>query len=191
MPLTRKWSNLYAKTEALSTLRWINACNEIILWVSHFQTWFPLSDHWPGTFAQAAAFCNQTSVAGKEICPYAGRKFVVFSGVGQFFMRYLGNCSIELRCCRKFVNLLISVWWILNGICRVFQTIFDEVLLQIDLPIFFLPMHSVVTINKIGFNKQFNTMRSCPDRFPFAIVQILSLSVNIDILAMITNCEVV
>ena len=73
----------------------------------------------------------------------------------------------------------------------MFQTIFDEVLLQIDLPIFFLPMHSVVTMNKIGFNKQFNTMRSCLDRFPFAIVQILSLSVNIDILAMITNCEVV
>ena len=68
MPLTRKWSNLSAKTEALSTLLWINACNQIILWVSNFQTWFPLSDHWPGTFAHAGAFCNQTSVAGKEIC---------------------------------------------------------------------------------------------------------------------------
>ena len=92
MPLTRKWSKLSAKTEALSTLLWINACNQIILWVSNFQTWFPLSDHWPGTFAHAGAFCNQTSVAGKEILsltPYAGRKFVVFSGVGHFFIRYL------------------------------------------------------------------------------------------------------
>ena len=57
----------------------------------------------------------------------------------------------------------------------MFQTIFDEVLLQIDFPIFFF----------------FLPMRSCPDRFPFAIVECLSLSVNIDILAMITNCEVV
>ena len=37
MPLTRAWSNLYAKTEALSTLRWINAYNQLILWVNHLQ----------------------------------------------------------------------------------------------------------------------------------------------------------
>ena len=37
MPLTRAWSNLYAKTEALSTLRWINACNQLTLWVNHLQ----------------------------------------------------------------------------------------------------------------------------------------------------------
>ena len=32
-------------------------------------------------------------------------------------------------------------------------------------------------------------MRLCPNRFPFAIVQSLSLSVNIVILAMITNVK--
>ena len=72
------------------------------------------------------------------------------------------------------------------------------VLLQIDSADFFLlvvlfpeapPMHSASTVKKLASIN--NSILRDHVQFPFALVQSLSLSVNIVIPAMITNCEVV